>query len=676
MSYRKMSLSRLLLTRIKKSRIFRKIFVGILLLSIAGFLGGLGYLGYLVLNAPSVETLKDYRPNTITRVYSDKNEIIDTFFMEDRRIISVQDVPPVVINAFIASEDARFFHHKGLDLFSISRAFLKNLVAREIVQGGSTITQQVAKSIYLSPERTIIRKIKEAILAYKIDQNMNKWEILELYLNHIYLGHGAYGIEAAAQVYFGKTTKDLTLPEAAMLAGLPKAPSKYSPYSNMERAKQRQDYVLIRMVEDSYISDADRNRALKAPIKLIAAAPKEKVAPYFTENVRRYVIEKYGSDALYREGLEIYTTLNVEMQKAAFAALERGLQEIEARVKYEAGSLQGALLCMDAKTGEIKAMVGGRDYKKSEFNRATQARRRPGSAFKPFIYTAAFDKGLTPATVIVDEPIEYEDKKRDKVWEPQNFDRKFHGPTTLRTALVHSRNVVTIKLLEEIGLGYAIDYAGNMGISSPLTRDLTLALGTSTLTVQEMVRGFGVLANQGKRVEPFFIKKIVDRTGHVLEENIPKEEQVIDPRIAYLTTNVLKDVVQEGTGERVKVIGRPVAGKTGTTDDFRDGWFIGFNPSLVTGVWVGFDDERNMAHNETGGRVAAPIWLYFMEQALAGQPVEYFPVPEGVTFVRIDPKTGLLAGFSQRDAIFECFLEGTEPTQQAPGSQDAPHPEP
>jgi len=674
MSHRKMTLSRMMIARIKKSRIFRRTFVGILILSVAAFVGGAGYLLYLIVNAPNVETLKDYRPNTITRIYADKNEIIDTFFMEDRRIISVQDVPPVVINAFIASEDARFFHHTGLDLFSIARAALKNLVAREIVQGGSTITQQVAKSIYLTPERTIIRKVKEAILAYKIDHSMNKREILELYLNHIYLGHGAYGIEAAAQVYFGKTTKDLTLPEAAMLAGLPKAPSRYSPYGSMERAKQRQDYVLVRMVEDGYITETDRNRALKAPIKLIAPAPKEKVAPYFTENVRRYVVEKYGSDALYKEGLEIYATLNVEMQKAAFAAVERGLQETEDRLKYEKGVLQGALFCMDAKTGEIKAMIGGRDYKKSEFNRATQAKRRPGSAFKPFIYTAAFDKGLTPATVIVDEPIEYEYKKR--TWQPQNFDRKYNGPTTLRTALVHSRNVVTIRLLEEIGLGYAIDYAGNMGVSSPLTRDLTLALGTSTLTLEEMVRGFGVLANQGKRVEPFFIKKIVDRTGHVLEENVPKEEQVIDPRIAYLTTNVLKDVVQEGTGERVKVIGRPVAGKTGTTDDFRDAWFVGFNPSLVTGVWVGFDDETPMAHNETGGRVAAPIWLYFMEQTLAGQPVEYFPVPDGVTFVRIDPKTGFLAGFSQSDAIFECFLEGTAPTQFAQGTQDAFHPEP
>ena len=674
MNYKKMTLSRLILTRIKKSRIFKKIFIGILILSIAIFVGGVGYFVFLIVNSPSVETLKDYRPNTITRVYSDKNEMIETFYMEDRRIISVRDVPPVVINAFIASEDARFFHHQGLDLFSIARASLKNLVARDIVQGGSTITQQVAKSIYLTPERTIIRKIREAILAYKIDHYMNKWEILELYLNHIYLGHGAYGIEAAAQVYFGKTTKDLTLPEAAMLAGLPKAPSKYSPYGSMERAKQRQDYVLVRMVEDGYITETDRNRALKAPVKLIAAAPKEKVAPYFTENVRRYVVEKYGSDALYKEGLEIYTTLNVDMQKAAFAAVERGLQEVEARVKYEKGLLQGALLCMDAKTGEIKAMVGGRDYKKSEFNRATQAKRRPGSAFKPFIYTAAFDKGLTPATIIVDEPIEYEYKKR--TWQPQNFDRKFNGPTTLRTALVNSRNVVTIRLLEEIGLGYAMDYAGNMGVSSPLTRDLTLALGTSALTLQEMVRGFGVLANQGKRVEPFFIKKVVDRTGHILEENVPKEEQVIDPRIAYQATNVLKDVVQEGTGERVKVIGRPVAGKTGTTDDFRDAWFVGFNPSLVTGVWVGFDDETPMAHNETGGRVAAPIWLYFMEQALAGQPLEYFPVPDGVAFVRIDPKTGLLAGFSQRDAIFECFLEGTAPTQYAHGAQDASQPEP
>lgn len=645
----------------RRSGVFKKIVVGFLFLTLLMALSGAALLYILILKSPAVDTLKDYRPNTITRVYADNNELVDTFFMEDRRIISIKDVPEMVINAFVASEDARFFHHQGLDIIGIFRAFFKNMIAGEIVQGGSTITQQVAKSLYLSPERTIIRKVKEAILAYKIDRYLTKSEILDLYLNHIYLGHGAYGIEAAAQIYFGKNTRNLSLAEVAMLAGLPKAPNRYSPYVSMERARQRQQYVLTRMVEDGYISEIQKERALKTRILLISTKPKEKVAPYFTENVRRYILEKYGSDALYKEGLEVYTTLNVEMQKAATAAVERGLTEMETREKFETGQLQAALICMDVKTGEIKAMVGGRDYKRSEFNRATQAKRRPGSAFKPFIYTAAFDKGLTPATIIVDSPVIFDDVSRGTTWKPQNFEQKFFGPTTLRTALTYSRNVITVKLLKEIGVGYAIDYAANMGITSPLTRDLSLALGTSVVTLQDMIRGYSVLAGQGKKAEPFFIKKIVDRNNHILEEQMPAVEQVIDPRIAFLTTSVLQDVVQEGTGERVKAIGRPVAGKTGTTDDYRDAWFIGYTPSLIAGVWVGFDDERSMGRSGVGGVAAAPIWLYFMEKALAGQPVEVFPTPEGIIFTRIDPRTGLLAGPFTKDAVFECFLEGTAP---------------
>jgi penicillin-binding protein 1A len=658
---RKLSLLDVIVMKARRSGAFKKIVVGFLFLSVLMALSGAALLYVLILKSPAIDALKDYRPNTITRVYADNNELVDTFFMEDRRIISIKDVPEMVIKAFVASEDARFFHHQGLDIIGIFRAFFKNMIAGEIVQGGSTITQQVAKSLYLSPERTIIRKVKEAILAYKIDRYLTKSEILDLYLNHIYLGHGAYGIEAAAQIYFGKNTRDLSLAEVAMLAGLPKAPNRYSPYVSMERARQRQQYVLTRMAEDGYISEIQKERALKTRILLISTKPKEKVAPYFTENVRRYILEKYGSDALYKEGLEIYTTLNVEMQKAATAAVERGLAEMETREKFEAGRLQGALICMDVRTGEIKAMVGGRDYKRSEFNRATQAKRRPGSSFKPFIYTAAFDKGLTPATIIIDSPVVFDDVSRGTTWKPQNFEQKFFGPTTLRTALTYSRNVVTVKLLKEIGVGYAIDYAANMGLTSPLTRDLSLALGTSVVTLQDMIRGYSVLANQGKKAEPFFIKKIVDRNNHTLEEQMPAVEQVIDPRVAFLTTSVLQDVVQEGTGERVKAIGRPVAGKTGTTDDYRDAWFIGYTPSLIAGVWVGFDDERSMGRSGVGGVAAAPIWLYFMEKALAGQPVEVFPTPEGIVFTRINPRTGLLAGPFAKDAVFECFLEGTAP---------------
>jgi penicillin-binding protein 1A len=639
------------------------IIVAILVLFVAAALAGSSLVYYVLLKElPSIAALKDYRPSITTRVYADNNELIDEFFLEDRKVIKYEEIPKMVIQAFVASEDARFFQHGGFDMQSMSRAFFKNIEAGKIVQGGSTITQQVAKALYLSPEKSYLRKIKEALLAYKIDRYLTKEEIITLYLNHIYLGHGTYGVEAAAQGYFGKSARNLSLPEAAMLAGLPKAPSNYSPYLHPDRAYQRQVYVLNRMLEDGYITQREKDRALSTVVKLRSIKPKDKVAAYFIENIRRYIQEKYGSDILYKEGLEVYTTLNIQMQKAARDAVAQGLKEMEERENYEKGQIQGAFFAMDSKTGAIRAMVGGRNFQRSEFNRATQSRRQPGSAFKPLIYTAAFDKGMTPATVIVDTPIVYPDPQQpDGVWKPQNFDRKFLGPTTLHNALIHSRNIITIKVLEEIGVDYAAAYATNMGIASPLSRNLSMALGTSGVTLQELIRAYGVLANGGKRVQPYFIQKIVDRTGHVFEEAQPKAEQVIDPRIAFMTSYVMQDVVESGTGQRVRKLGRPVAGKTGTTDDTRDAWFMGFTPSLVAGAWVGFDQEQPMGNQEVGGRAAAPIWLYFAEKALQGTPVELFPVPEGIVFMRVDPNTGLPVKPSHRGAIYECFLEGTTP---------------
>ncbi len=646
-----------------RRRVLKNIFLTFLFLGVVLALVGSSIVYYLILKElPSIAALKDYRPSIATRVYADNNELIDEFFLEDRKIIKIAEVPKIVIYAFVAAEDARFFQHGGLDLQSISRAFFKNLEAGHIVQGGSTITQQVAKSLYLSSERSYIRKVREALLAFKIDRYLTKDEILNLYLNHIYLGHGTYGIEAAAEGYFGKSAKYLNLSEAALLAALPKAPNAYSPFLHLDKARQRQAYVLERMYEDKYISLAEKERALATPIKLKSFRPKDKIAPYFVENVRRYIMEKYGSEALYKEGLEVYTTLNIKMQKAARDAVEKGLREMEEREGYPTGEVQGALLAMESSTGAIRAMVGGRNFSRSEFNRATQSRRQPGSAFKPFIYTAAFDKGMTPATVILDTPIVFEDRSSpDGVWKPQNFDRKFVGPTTLHNALIHSRNIVTIKILQSIGVDYATAYANNMGITSPLNRNLSLALGTSGVTLQELVRGYGVLANGGKKVNPFFIKKIVDRTGHVFEESQVVSEQVIDPRIAFMTAHIMQDVVESGTGRAVKSIGRPVAGKTGTTDEMRDAWFMGFTPSMVAGVWVGFDQEKTLGKQEVGGRAAAPIWLYFMEGALAGTPVEVFPVPEGIVFTKVDPATGLPMKPSARGGIFECFLDANMP---------------
>ncbi len=763
----------------RRSLIFKRIFLSILVL-FPFVIGALGiYIYIIVRELPDVHSLKDYRPSITTRIYGDGNQLIDEFYIEDRRLIAIAKLPKNVVNAFVAAEDSRFFQHKGIDFIGIMRAFLKNLEHGAIVQGGSTITQQVAKSFYLSSERTMGRKIREVVLAYRINTNLKKYEILNLYLNQIYLGHGAYGIEAASQCYFGKSAAALNLSEAAMLAGLPKAPSRYSPFVSLERAVQRQSYVLTRMVEDGYITEKEKDAASQAHIRLNNGGPRGKIAPYFTENVRRYILANYGSDVLYKEGLEVYTTLNADMQRAANVAVERGLREFESRSGYRAtlkripknkfdaylkeldanlegrfekgqvtralveeinsasdraflrlgtnyramadienipegqdapqdesaktkassipvrvgdvvdvkilelntpfearykvtilprNVVQAALLCMDVRTGEIKAMVGGRDFKSSEFNRATQAKRQPGSSFKPLIYTAAFDKGLTAATVMVDEPISFPDPVRGQ-WNPRNSDREFHGPMSLRSALVHSRNIITIKVLQQIGVDYAADYAANMGIASPLTKNLSMALGTSVVTVQEMVRAFGVLANGGKRVEPYFIKKIVDRTGNVFEHYEPKEEQVIDPKIAYLTTSILQDAVQRGTGTRARIAGRPVAGKTGTTDDQKDAWFVGYTPSLVTGVWVGFDDGKPLGRGEMGGVAAAPIWAYFMEKATAGKPVEQFEMPSGIMSVRVDPRTGQPAGLFS-DGVNEIFMDRSQANSPKAPNQD------
>lgn len=627
------------------------------------FIAVAGVTAYFILNLdlPGIATLKDYHPNIASRVYDDNNELIDEFFTEDRKIVKLNEIPGIVPAAFIAAEDSRFYQHQGFDVQSIFRAVFKNFEAGHIVQGGSTITQQVAKMMYLSPEKKYMRKIKEALLAFKIDNYLTKEEILNLYLNQIYLGHGTYGIESAALGYFGKSARALTLPQAALLAGLPKAPNSYSPFLHYDKAKQRQIYVLTRMMEDGYISQAEMQRAIDAPLKLRPMRPKDKVAAYFVEHVRRYVQERYGADVLYKEGLSIYTTLNLAAQKEARDAIEKGLAELEDRQNYERGLVQGALLCMDAKTGAIRAMVGGRDFDKSEFNRAVQSRRQPGSAFKPLIYAAAFAKGMTPATHFVDSPLVFEDASReDGFWKPKNFDGKFLGSITMREALVHSRNIVTIKILQDIGVDYAVSYAMNMGITSPLAKNLSLALGTSGVTLQELVRSYAVLANGGIKVTPYFIKKIVDRTGNVFEETKVLAEQVIDPRIAFMTTYVMQDVVESGTGRGVKSIGRPIAGKTGTTNDVRDAWFLGFTPSVVTGVWVGFDQEISLGMQEVGGRAAAPIWLYFMENFLRPIPPETFPAPPGVTFVKINSKTGVPVKGNGAGTIYECFLDNTQ----------------
>jgi penicillin-binding protein 1A len=656
-----------------------KISIAVMMVSITSLaVFGVASYFYFTHDLPSIKTLRNYKPSTVTKIFSEDGGLIGEFFYEKREIVSLDRVPNYLIQAFVAGEDARFFQHKGLDYLAILRALLRNVFSGEIVQGGSTITQQVVKSLLLSPEKSFARKIREAILAYKIEKYLTKEEILFLYLNQIYLGHGSYGIAAAAENYFGKTIDELTISEAALLAGLPQAPSKSSPYHHPQQAKKRQVYILNRMAEEGFISSNEATKAAQAPYSIRSKEkPSFEKALHFLEYVRRYVEEKYGKEALYKNGLQVFTTIDLHFQKTAQEAMEAGLREIEKREKYPSASMpstpEGALVCFDIESGYVKAMVGGREFKKSQFNRATQARRQTGSAFKPIIYASALDKGYTPASIVVDAPIVFE--WGNQKWKPKNFEGKFLGPTTFRNALTHSVNVVTVKIAQDIGVDYIRDYAKKLGISSPLYHELSMALGSSSLSLYELTKAYTVFANHGRSFKPIFIKKILDRDGNLLEENLPSfylgedndgEEQIITPQTAYLITYLMEGVVQHGTGWRARSLNRPVAAKTGTTDQFMDAWFIGYTPELITGVWVGFDEEKPLGENETGARAASPIWVNFMSKILKDKPKKDFPVPGGIEFMKIDPKTGQVS--LGKEGVLECFREGTGPTQKTASS--------
>ena len=638
---------------------------------------GVVFYFYFTHDLPSIEALKNYKPSTVTKVFCEDGEVIGEFFYEKREVVSLDRIPNHLIQAFVAGEDARFFQHKGLDYLAIVRAFVRNMFSGEIVQGGSTITQQVVKSLLLSPEKSFARKIREAILAYRIEKYLTKEEILFLYLNQIYLGHGAYGVAAAAESYFAKTIEGLNIAESAVLAGLPQAPSKYSPYHHPQQAKKRQVYILNRMVEEGLISASEAAKAVQT-VYIIRnkGKPSLEKALHFVEYIRRYIEEKYGKDGLYKDGLQIFSAIDLRYQETAQGAVEAGLKEIEKRGKYRSAETplipEGALICFDLETGYVKAMVGGRDFRKSQFNRVTQARRQTGSAFKPIVYASALDKGFTPASIIVDSPIVFE--WGDQKWRPKNFEGNFSGPTTLRNALTHSVNIVTVKIAQEVGIDYIREYAQRLGISSPLHNSLSMALGSSSISLYELTKAYSVFANQGNVFKPIFIKKILDRNGNLLEENLPPsyfeespiQEQIISPQTAFLITHLLEGVVQHGTGWRARSLGRPVAAKTGTTDQFMDAWFIGYTPELISGVWVGFDEERSLGENETGARAASPIWVTFMSKILKDKPKKDFPIPEGIEFIKIDPKTGQVS--LGKEGILECFREGTEPTQKDPSS--------
>jgi penicillin-binding protein 1A len=577
------------------------------------FIGMTLYL-FILLDIPNLKSIKDYQPKMATLVLDRDHKIFKRKYEENRRLVTLAMMPGLLPKAFIAAEDARFYQHPGVDIWSIFRAFFHNIRAGAKAHGGSTITQQVTRSLLLSRKKVYSRKVKEAILAYRIDSMMSKDDIIYIYLNQIYLGERAFGVEAAARTYFGRGVKDLTLGQMALLAGLPQAPSRYTPFKNLELAKKRQAYVLNRMAEDGYITPEDARRAYEEPLSLDRKNDDGLGGEYYAQYVTNYVNDKYGPELLTNGGLTIYTGMDRTMQEAANASIQRGLAVLSG--ENEKGEIpQAAMLVMEPESGKVRALVGGADFNISQFDRAIQARRQPGSAFKPIVYAAAMEKGFTPESILVDEPLSLAGTRRGKTWQPKNFDNRYYGQTSLRTGLIHSRNIVAIKLLQEVGIDSVVRMARDLGIHSKIKPDLTLALGSSEVSLLEMTGAYIPFANYGRYTPPILIERIIDRHGNILEENLPQKVRVMSERTASYLDQMLQDVIGQGTGKSAQGLKVAAGGKTGTTDSYMDAWFIGYTKDLVAGVWVGHDKKISLGKGASGGHVAAPIWLDFMKQA-------------------------------------------------------------
>ena len=799
-------------------------------------LGGLGVLYYITSGLPPVSQLKDFQHAHATEVFSDEGKKIGEFTTERRYPVEFKKIPQHVIHAFLSAEDAHFFDHKGIDLNSIARAVWSNVVRGRYAQGGSTITQQVARALLLeSKKKVITRKLREMVLAYRMERELSKQEILSLYLAEIYLGHGAYGIGAAARNYFHKSVSDLTVAEASLLAGLPQRPNDWNPFHHPDLAKKRQSYVLRRMVDDKHLEEEEAKTVFAEPIRLFPLVDVNNTeAPYFVEYVRQHLMTKYGSEEVLKQGFKVYTTVNYEFQKAAERSLHRGVREVDKRagwrgvaqhlnsqsekdewraqvhrkvldelnpprvlpgdaaeralkvldidlspygakasnfvgdtpvkvggyypalvievdsqkneaeirigltsgkitlepsqwiliqgrplerlndvisegdvisVKVEQVDKQrgialcaidqdpevsGALLSYDVKNGFVRAMVGGLDFLKSKFNSALQAKRQVGSTFKPLLYAAAFDKGFSPSSLVTDSPVVF--KNDDKVevdtsavpgedWKPHNFGGRFEGEIPLREALIRSMNIPTVKLLSEITIDYGIQYARSLGITSPLPRDLTIGLGSWSASLEEIMRAYAIFPRLGKPIVLNYIKRVEDSSGKILEElpalqnpaeatGTPEivagalqadEPPVISPQTAYVMTDLLKAVIREGTGRAAAGASGSIAGKTGTSNDHRDAWFVGYSPHVMAGVWIGYLKEKALGSSETGGKAAAPIWAEYMRSVAGSYPKNDFLIPEDVVFAYVDKTTGKLAAPGNPNRVRVAFKAGTVP---------------
>jgi len=683
--------------------------VGILVLA-TGSLGAV-VLHQLLADLPNIDSLENYTPPLVTRILDVHGETISELYTERRVVIPLRDIPISLQNGFLATEDQSFYEHWGINLKGIARAMIANLRHGRVVEGGSTITQQLSKVVFFTQAKTLSRKLRELLLALQLERNYSKQEILQMYLNQIYFGHGAYGVEAAAKTYFGKPVRNLNLAECALLAGLPRSPKNYSPFLNPEAAKRRRAWVLSRMRREGYITAKEETEASTVPMASQKGPNQPPVGAYFVEYIRQVLEPKYGENGLYRSGLTIYTTLDLKMQRAAEEAMNQALDqfdkekqkerdaEILARKKSRkpllptlstsTAKVQGSIVAIDPHTGGIRALVGGRDFKESQFNRASQAQRQPGSAFKPFVWAAAVDGSFTEASIVDDDRVAFFNDGRDwkllesatdayaiaastapfppdQVWVPQNWDFKYFGPITLRTGLAMSRNLVSIRLCDHLGPKAVVDMARSCGIKSPIKSVLSIALGTEQVNLLELTDSYATFVDGGIRPEPYAISRIEDKNGTVLEETHPTSSVQMSAQTAYLMVDLLRAVVTSGTGGRAQELGRPAGGKTGTNQDLRDLTFVGFTPDLVAGAWMGYDDFSPLGKHFTASSKVVPWWTSFMKKAHEGIPVKNFSVPDGIVFAKIDKQTGFLALPGCPKTTLAAFKKGTDPREFCP----------
>lgn len=636
--------------------------MGLFFVAAAGF--GVGALMALLRGLPQVTALEDFSPPSSTKIFAADGSLLAEFATQRRTPVNLEAMPDELVKAVLAIEDHRFFNHIGINVGRIVKALAVDLMEGRAAQGASTITQQLAKILFLTPDKTIKRKLKEALLALEIEKRYTKKEILSFYLNQIYLGEGAYGIAAASEVYFSKSVSDLTLAECALLASLPKAPSLFDPFTHPQNALNRRNTVIARMASLGWIDPNARDKAMAEPLPT-GEPPEHKIrAPYFVEAVRRRLLEKLGLDLVYEGGLRVYTTLDSSLQKAAEFAVQDTLKQVDARHPKKKPTAQAAALALDPATGAVRALVGGRDWAESSFDRATQAKRQPGSGYKPIVYLAAIENGLTQSFALLDSPAEYPGARRNMPWKPGNYDRNFMGEMSLRKALALSRNLPAVRLMDHVGKSTVDEMASRLGLASSQGQGLASALGVGSVSLLEMTRAYSVAPSGGLLPEPYFIKAVYGGDGRNMWPRQPAPKRVIGKAEAYVLADMLRAVVESGTAKKARVLPFQTGGKTGTTDDQRDAWFVGFSSRLTVGAWVGRDDNTPLGWGETGAQAALPIWMDIMLASSSDGPPPPLPVPRGINFAEIDVNSGKLAGHDCEEATYAAFIVGTEPRIQ------------